>query len=420
VFWGTSATYVVGLDVGTTKVCTLIARLLPETVGSAGASPSQGWETVSFASVRSRGVQRATVVDLEEAASAVAESLDRAEQTGGVEIQSVWVGITGHHIRAHPVTVTLTLPDEETDITTEHLEELHRRAQKPYLRDDQCVLHLLPRQFIINGVGGIRRPLGLTAREIRLQGLIVTADASFVRSLTACVRKAGVEVAGMVLEPLAAGEAVLTESEKELGTVVMDIGGGTTDVAVFLEGALVDTFALPVGGNHVTRDLAIGLRTPLEEAERLKIRYGSALPQKVGDEAVEVLELGQGKPRPVAKRALAEIIEARMRELFELAAERLQRGGWTSLLAGGIVLTGGGSLLEGVAELAQEIFNLPVRIGEPMLSPGSPHELRNPMYATLIGLVLHALRHHQKVAESTPLWRRWLHRCWQRVKNLWR
>jgi len=409
VFWGTPATYVVGLDVGTTKVCTLIARLLPD-----------GWDAVSFASVRSRGVQRATVVDLEEAANAVAESLDRAEQTGGVEIQSVWVGITGHHIKAHPVTATLTLPDEETHITADHLNELQRRARQPHLRDDQLILHLLPRQFVINGVGGIRRPLGLAAREIRLQGLVITADASFARSLMACVRKAGAEVAGMVLEPLAAGEAVLTESEKELGTAVMDIGGGTTDVAVFLDGALVDTFALPVGGNHVTRDLAIGLRTPLEEAERLKINYGSALPQKVGDETVEVLELGQGKPRPVAKRALAEIIEARMRELFELAAERLERGGWHSLLAGGIVLTGGGSLLDGVTELAQEVFGLPVRIGEPMTAPGSPHELRNPMYATLVGLVLHALQHHRTTAEPTPSWRRWWHRLLQRVKNLWR
>lgn len=408
-FWGTPATYVVGLDIGTTKVCTLIARLLPD-----------GWDAVSFASVRSKGVQRATVVDLEEAATAVAESLERAAQTGNLEISSVWVGITGHHIKAHPVTVTLTLSDEDTYITAEHLNDLHQRARRPYLRDDQFVLHLVPRQFIINGVGGIRRPLGLSAREIRMKALVVTADASFAKSLTACVRKAGVDVAGMVLEPFAAGEAVLSESEKELGTAVMDIGGGTTDVAVFLDSALVDTFALPVGGNHVTRDLAIGLRTSLEDAERLKINYGSALPQRVGDEVVEVLELGQGKPRPIAKRALAEIIEPRMRELFELAAERLERGGWPSLLAGGIVLTGGGSLLDGVTELAQEIFHLPVRVGQPLLPPGAPHELRNPMYATLVGLVLHALQHHQTTTEPTPLWRRWFHRLLQRVKNLWR
>lgn len=409
VLWGTPAIYVVGLDVGTTKVGTLIARVLPD-----------GWDTVSFSSVRSRGVQRATVVDFEEAAAAIAESLERAEQTGGAQIQSVWVGITGHHIRAHPTNVSLSLSGDDVRINTTHLDELHRRARRQFQRDDQIVLHIVPRQFVVNGVGGIRRPLGLAAREVKMQALVITADISFVRSLDACVRRAGVEVAGMVLEPLAAGEAVLSESERELGTVVMDIGGGTTDVAVFLDGSLMDTFALPVGGNHVTRDLAIGLRTPLEEAERLKVTYGSALPHRAGDETVEVLELGQGKPRPVTRKALAEIIEPRMRELFELAAERLHQGGWTTLMAGGVVLTGGGSLLDGVVELAQEVFNLPVRLGEPMVAPGSPHELRNPMYATLVGLVLHGIRQHRETAAPPSSWRRWVDRLMRRVKSWWR
>ncbi|MEZ8220649.1 cell division protein FtsA [Candidatus Fervidibacteria bacterium JGI MDM2 JNZ-1-D12] len=399
-----TAPIVVGLDVGTTKICTLIARVLPE-----------GWDVVSFATVPSRGVQRATIVDLNEATAAIINSIERAEQSAGMEVHSAWVGITGHHIRAYPVEVTLHLADEEGRITQEHLDALLEKAKKARtIPEDHSILHTIPRQFSIDGVGGIRRPLGLSAREVKMQALVVTATTSFMRNLATCVRQAGVEVESMILEPLAAGMSVLTESERELGTALLDIGGGTTDVAVFLENALVDTFALPVGGNHVTRDLAIGLRTPLEEAERLKIAHGCALPEKVSsDEVVEVMELGRGKPRPVPKRALAEIIEPRMRELFELAAERLARNGWFPLLAGGIVLTGGGSLLDSVVELAQSVFGLPTRLGEPFLPPGAPQDLRSPIYATVIGLVLHGIQHHRATAEVTLPW-------WQRVENLWR
>ncbi|MFA0741536.1 MAG: hypothetical protein DFNUSKGM_001647 [Candidatus Fervidibacter sacchari] len=399
-----NAPTVVGLDVGTTKVCTLIARILPE-----------GWDVVSFATVPSRGVQRATIVDLSEATAAIVNSVEKAEQSSGIEIQSAWVGITGHHIRAYPVEVTLHLTDEESQITQEHLDALFDRAKKAKaIPEDYSVLHTMPRQFAINGVGGIRKPVGLSAREIKMQALVITAATSFTRNLATCVRQAGLEVEGMILEPLAAGMSVLTESERELGTALLDIGGGTTDVAVFLDNALVDTFALPVGGNHVTRDLAIGLRTPLEEAERLKVNYGCALPERVSsDETVEVMELGRGKPRPVPKRALAEIIEARMRELFELAAERLSRNGWMPLLAGGVVLTGGGSLLDSVADLAQSVFELPVRIGEPSLPPGAPQDLKSPIYATVVGLVLYGIQHHRTYAEVTIPW-------WQRLENLWR
>lgn len=400
----TTAPIVVGLDVGTTKVCTLIARVLPE-----------GWDVVSFATVPSRGVQRATIVDLDEATSAIVNSIERAEQYAGMEIHSAWVGITGHHIRAYPVEVTLHLVDEEGRITQEHLDALIEKAKKAKaIPEDHSILHTIPRQFSINGVGGIRRPLGLSAREIKMQALVVTATTSFMRNLATCVRQAGVEVERMILEPLAAGMSVLTESERELGTALLDIGGGTTDVAVFLENSLVDTFALPVGGNHVTRDLAIGLRTPLEEAERLKVLHGCALPEKVSsDETVEVTELGRGKPRPIPKKALAEIIEPRMRELFELTAERLARNGWFPLLAGGIVLTGGGSLLDSVDELAQSVFGLPTRIGEPSLPPGAPQDLRSPIYATVVGLVLHGIQHHRTTTEITAPW-------WQRLENLWK
>ncbi|MCX7642966.1 MAG: cell division protein FtsA [Armatimonadetes bacterium] len=395
---------VVGLDVGTTKVCTLIARVLPE-----------GWDVVSFATVPSRGVQRATIVDLNEATTAIVNSIERAEQSAGIEVHSAWVGITGHHIRAYPVEVTLQVPDEEGRVTQELLDALIERAKKARnIPEDHSILHTIPRQFAIDGVGGIRKPLGLSAREIKMRALVVTAATSFMRNLATCVRQAGVEVENMVLEPLAAGMSVLTESERELGTALLDIGGGTTDVAVFIENSLVDTFAIPVGGNHVTRDLAIGLRTPLEEAERLKVVHGCALPEKVSsDEVVEVMELGRGKPRPVPKRALAEIIEPRMRELFELAAERLARNGWFPLLAGGVVLTGGGSLLGNAVELAQSVFGLPVRLGEPSLPPGAPQDLKSPIYATVVGLVLHGIQHYRSATEVTAPW-------WQRLESLWK
>ncbi|MCS7263208.1 MAG: cell division protein FtsA [Armatimonadetes bacterium] len=403
-----TAPTVVGLDVGTTKVCTLVARLLPE-----------GWDVVSFATVPSKGVQRATIVDINEAASAIANSIERAEQSSGMEIRSAWVGITGHHIRAFPVEVSMKIPDEEGQILREHVESLIEIAKKSQpIPDDHSILHTIPRQFAINGVGGIKRPLGLSAREVKMQALVVTASSSFMKSLVSCVSQAGIEIEGMVLEPLAAGMAALSESERELGTALLDIGGGTTDVAVFLENSLVDTFALPVGGNHVTRDLAIGLRTPIEEAERLKINYGCALPEKVSsDETVEVIELGRGKPRPIPKRALAEIIEPRMRELFELASERLARKGWMSLLAGGVVLTGGGSLLDGSLELAQSVFGLPVRIGEPSLTFGAPQELKSPIYATVVGLVLYGIKQRRTTTEITqPWWRKW-ENFWQRLRR---
>jgi len=390
---------IVGLDVGTTKVCTLVARVLPE-----------GWDIISFANVPSQGVQRATIVDIEEATAAIINSVERAEQSSGMDIRSVWVGITGHHIRAFPVEAGLKITDEEKQITQVHVDALIQMAQRSLsIPEDHSILDTIPRQFTINGVSGIKRPIGLSAREVKIQALVVTAATSFIQSLTRCVRQAGLEVEGIVLEPLAAGMATLSESEKELGTALIDIGGGTTDVAVFLENALVDTFALPIGGNHVTRDLAIGLRTPIEEAERLKVNYGCALPEKVGsDETVEVTELGRGKQRPIPRKALAEIIEPRMRELFEIASERLERKGWLPLLAGGVVLTGGGSLLEEVSELAQSVFGLPVRIGEPLLPIGAPQELKNPIYATMIGLVLHGIKHYRAVTEVIqPWWRRW-------------
>lgn len=396
---------VVGLDVGTTKVCTLIARVLPE-----------GWDVVSFTTIPSRGVQKATIVDLDEATSAIASSVEKAEQSAGVKVRSAWVGITGHHIRAYPVEASLRISNGEGIITQEHFDELIEKAKRARpIPEDFLVLHTIPRQFTIDGVGGIRKPLGLSAREVKMQALVVTANSSFSRNLATCVRQAGFEIESMVLEPLAAGISVLTESERELGTALIDIGGGTTDVAVFLDNVLVDTFALPIGGNHVTRDLAIGLRTPLQEAERLKINYGCALPERVSpEETVEVMELGRGKPRPVPRKALAEIIEPRMRELFELALERLSRNGWIPLLAGGIVLTGGGSLLDSVADLAQSVFELPVRIGEPQLPPGAPKDLKSPIYATVVGLVIYGIQHRGVKAERTPWWQ-WVEKLWKRI-----
>lgn len=398
---------VVGLDVGTTKVCTLIARVFPE-----------GWDTIGYASVPSRGISRATIVDLDEAAAAIANSVERAEQTAGMKVERAWVGITGHHIRAYPAEASLHLTDSEPRITQIHLEALEERARRQHpLDEDQTLLHIIHHQFFINGMGGIRHPIGLAARKVKLRTLLIAATNSFVRNLETCVRQAGVEVMGKVLEPLAVGDAVLSESERQLGTAVLDIGGGTTDGAVFTDGVLVDAFALPVGGNHVTRDLAIGLRTPLEEAERLKVLHGCALTERASDETIEVLELGRGRPRPIPKRVLAEIIEPRMRELLELAAERLALKGWMPLLAGGLVLTGGGSLLDGVTELAQEIFGLPVRLGEPNLPPGSPQELKSPIYSTVVGLVLHGIRHHRETQAAQPFWLQWWSKLWERLKS---
>lgn len=406
--WLSLPTTVVGLDVGTTKICTLVARVLPDS-----------WDVIAFATVPSQGIRQATIVDLQGATEAIKGSVHQIKEKTGIRVKEAWIGITGHHIRSHLVEESLQLRGDETLITEAHIDALMDRAQKKLpLSKDRSLIHALRHQFIIDGVGGVHHPIGMAAHEVKVRVHFITATASFVQNLEVCVRQAGMEVADLILEPLAAGEAVLTESEKVLGTALLDIGGGTTDVAVFRDGILIDTFALPVGGNHVTRDIAIGLRTPLEEAERLKVRYGCALVERAREEEeVEVLELGRGTTRTLPQRTLAEIIEPRMREIFELVRERLVRRGWKEELTGGIVLTGGGSLLEGVVELAEQVLQVPARLGEPVLPPGSPQELRSPIYATVIGLVLWGIHRWRETERYLSPWRRWLRDLFIRLKS---
>ncbi|MCS7225295.1 MAG: cell division protein FtsA [Armatimonadetes bacterium] len=404
-----SQPFVTGLDVGTTKVRTLIARLLPDS-----------WTIIGHSSVEMiGGMKKATVVDLPTVKEAVAESLQRAEQMAGIKVDQVWVGVTGQHIRSQTVAVSLRLSPEEPVVGDGHLQELVEQA-KAYadLSSDRTILHALPTHLSLNGVSGVRRPVGMAGRELKANVHIITAFTPFLQNLEAAVRLANVKVAGLVLQPLVAGRALLTETEQQLGTALIDIGGGTTDVAVFRDGDLVYTFAIPIGGAYVTQDLSIGLRTSLEEAETLKIRWGTVKGLLSEEEMVEVHDLGHGRARVVSRSTIADIIEARMREILELVRDRLERSQWLQSLFGGAVLTGGGSLLDGCVALSEEVLQLPCRRGEPSLPLGAPQELKSPLYSTVVGLVLYGMEKVRLKPAEKSFWKSAFQTLWNKVRAL--
>ncbi len=367
---------IVGIDAGTTKICTLVARLTPEDkihVLGVGIEPS-------------RGMRKGVVVDLAAASKAIARSVEKAEHTSGLEIDAALVSLSGAQVDSSNsngvVGVSGGLVEQEDVLRAL---DAARAVALPHNRE---IVHVIQRGFSIDGQSGIRIPLGMHGYRLEVETHIITAAAASVENLRQCVAESGVEVVQFVLNPLASAEAVLTETERQMGAAVCDIGGGTTDLAIYVDGDIWHTSVLNVGGNHVTSDIAHGLRLPPEQAEEIKKQHGHALKSEVRpDEYFRIRPFGEEQPLQVSRADLTHIIEARMTEIFELLLQEIKRSGYDGLLPAGIVLTGGGSLLPGTRKLAARVLGLPVRLAQPENLSGMVDRLDSPAYATSVGLL---------------------------------
>lgn len=373
---------IVGLDIGTTKVCAVVARQAP--VGSV--------QVVGVASVPSRGLRRGVVTDLDAATGAIEEAVEQAERMAGSEIRSAVVSVSGDHIASHNSrgVVAVSRPDREIS-STDVARALEAARMSALPTTDREILHLVPRQFVVDGTDGVHNPVGMYGVRLEVDAHVVTGSSTQVGNVVKCVERAGLEAEALVLEVLASAEAVLTGAERDLGVAVCDLGGGVTSVGVFQGGGLCHTAVLPVGGNHITNDIAVGLRTLPEEAERLKVTHGVALSRMAAEgELVEVAGLADHTLRVVPRRQLGEIIEPRVEEILDMIWAQIEP--FAARLPAGVVLTGGSATLRGLAEAAAERWGLPVRVGRPQGVAGLPEAACGPAYATAVGLVLYASR----------------------------
>jgi cell division protein FtsA len=368
------------LDVGTSKVCALVAESLPEGGGAT---------VLGFGVAPCTGLRKGVVVNIEATVEAIRAAVAEAEKTAGVRVGAAVVGEAGAHVRglnSHGIVAV-----RGGEVSARDVERVIDAARAVAIPLDRQVLHILPQQFAVDDQEGVRDPVGMAGVRLEARIHIVTAAQSYGQNLTKCCERANITPLEIVFEPLASADAALFPEERELGVALLDIGGGTTDIVVFHGGAAMHTAVLPLGGNHLTSDVAAGLRTPLNEAERLKLSYGVATNSIVGrDQTVQVPGVGGRQPRVIARRILGEIIEPRMEEIFAMAQREVMRSGVADSLASGLVLVGGSSLLEGTQELAERIFGLPVRRGLPINLEGMPEELMKPAYTTAAGLLLHA------------------------------
>lgn len=374
---------IVGLDIGTTKVCCIVAQ----------------WDTdhqlqlVGYGVSPCKGLRQGQVVDLEQTISAIQSAVHSARQMADVPITRAFVGVTGSHIESIPTTarVSITRPDHE--VTEEDLERLRSQLRQVHLPPDRELLHVLIRQYTLDGQLGVLNPLSMSASHVEASATLITGGLTFLQNIRRCVERAGLEVQALVLEPYASGLSVLAREEREVGVALLDIGGGTTDVAVFHGNALVYSGVVPLGGAHVSQDIYLMFRIASpEEAERVKREYGCALAERVpDDERVSYLEMGTRQERTIPRRLFTEVIEERMREIFEMARDELHRSGLYDRLSAGIVLTGGGACLPCTAELGRQVFEgLPVRLGVPNSGfKALASDLAQPAFATAIGLVLY-------------------------------
>ena len=367
---------IVGLDIGTSKVVALVGDLLPD----------GRLEIIGMGSHESRGLKKGVVVNIESTVNAIQRALEEAELMADCKIQRVHVGIAGSHIRSFNSTGMVAVKDKE--VTPLDVERAVETARAMPIPTDQQVLHILTQEFLIDGQDGIREPLGMSGVRLEVKVHIVTGAVSAAQNVVKCVRRCGLEVADLVLQPLASSIAVLSEDERELGVALVDIGGGTTDIAIFREGAIRHTAVIPIAGDQITNDVAMALRTPTPEAELVKIRHGCALRQLADPaETIEVPGLGDRPPRSLSRQTLAEVIEPRVEELYTLVQQVLRQSGFEELLSSGVVLTGGSSVMQGMAELGEEIFHMPVRLGVPRYAGGLADVVQSPRYATVMGLL---------------------------------
>jgi cell division protein FtsA len=372
---------VVGLDIGTSKVLAIVGEV----------TATGEVEVIGVGHHPSRGMKKGVVVNIESTVQSIQRAIEEAELMAGCQIRSVYAGIAGSHIRSINSHGTVAIKDKE--VGPNDVDRVIESARALAIPADQKVLHVLPQEFIIDGQEGIREPIGMSGVRLEAKVHIVTGAVSAAQNIVKCVRRCGLEVDDIILEQLASSLSVLTEDEKELGVCMVDIGGGTTDISVFTEGAIRHTSVIPIAGDQVTNDIAVALRTPTQYAEEIKKKYGCALTQlATSDESIEVPSVGDRPPRKLARQTLAEVIEPRIEELYGLVLAELRRSGFEDLIGSGIVLTGGSAKMEGMIDLAEEVFHMPVRLGIPQGVGGLSGVVHNPIYATGVGLVLFGAR----------------------------
>ncbi|MFZ9678949.1 MAG: cell division protein FtsA [Quisquiliibacterium sp.] len=367
---------IVGLDIGTSKIVAVVAQMLPD----------GRYEIIGLGQHESRGLKKGVVVNIESTVASIQRALEEAELMADCKISTVYAGIAGSHIRSFNSSGMVAIKDKEVAETD--MARVIETAKAVNIPTDQQILHVLPQEFIIDGQEDIREPIGMNGVRLEVKVHIVTGAVSAAQNIVKCVRRCGLEVQDLILQPLASSMAVLTEDEKELGVALVDIGGGTTDIAIFTGGAIRHTAVIPIAGDQITNDIAMALRTPTPEADEIKIEHGLAKQVLADPNArIEVPGLGDRGPRQLSRQALSAVIEPRVEELYSLIQQVIRESGYEELLSSGIVITGGSGLMPGMVELAEDIFLKPVRLGVPSYTGGLADVVRTPRYATAIGLL---------------------------------
>jgi len=375
---------IVGLDVGTSKIAAIVAEIRPE----------GGFEIIGMGSHPSRGLKKGVVVNIETTVNAIQRALEEAELMADCKIREVYTGIAGSHIKGFNSQGMVAIKDKE--VVQMDIDRVIETAKAVQIPNDQQILHILNQEFIIDGQEDVREPLGMSGVRLEAKVHIVTGAVSAAQNIIKCVRRCGLEVRDLILQPLASALAVISDDEKDLGVCLVDIGGGTTDVAVFTHGAIRHTAVIPIAGDQITNDIAMALRTPTKDAEDIKQRFGCALSQLADpQEMVEVPGVGDRMSRELSRKTLSEVIEPRVEELYSLVQAELRRSGYEELLSSGIVITGGSSVLQGMVELGEEIFHMPVRIGQPNYGGGLAEVVRHPRYSTGVGLLLAGVQQYR-------------------------
>jgi len=379
-----SKNLIVGLDIGTSKIACIVAEITAE----------GRLEVIGAGMHQSSGMKKGMVVNIDATVGAIQQALQEAELMADCKIREVYTGIAGGHIRSSNAHGMIKIKEKEV-VQTDVVRAIET-ASSISLPGDQQILHILEQEFSIDGQEGIKKPLGMSGMRLEVEIHIVTGAVSAVQNILKCIHRCGLEVNDMILQPLASSKAVLADDEKELGVCLVDIGGGTTDVAIFTNGAIRHTAVIPIAGDQITNDIAMALRTPTKDAEDIKIKYGCALRQLATDAPIEVPGVGERSARMLSRQTLAEVIEPRVEELYSLVQTELRRSGMEELLSSGIVITGGSSALQGMVELGEEIFHLPVRLGLPCNIGGLSAVVKTPRYATGVGLLLYGLERRQR------------------------
>ena len=378
---------IVGLDIGTTKICTVIGEVADAATGrvdvlGVGVSPSTG-------------IRRGVVVDIEITVRAIEDSIGKAQRMAGADVHSVVVGVTGEHIASLNSRGVIAITHADREVTQEDVDRVLENSKVIVLPPDREIIHAIPRGYAIDGQNGIRSPVGMCGTRLEVETHIVHGASTFLQNVAKCIEKSGLQVEDTVLEPIATGESVVMAAEKDLGVVLVDIGGGTSDLAIFQDGEICYTAVIPVGGQYVTKDVSAGLRTTMEEAERVKTDHGVAITAMTGEgDTFSFTRLGAHEPTVLPARILGEIIEPRVSELFQMVKQEINRSNYAGLLPAGLVLSGGGALLKGAKELATEITGLPTRVGFPIGMGGLAESVDNPSFATAVGLVQWGARAH--------------------------